>query len=483
MWGWISRRRRRQAAATLVRAPVVRARYDAAQTSDNNRNHWAYTDSLSARLANSPDVRQRLRERGRYEVANNCYARGMVSAVADIVIGTGPQLQIPRDWGNSQGRADDELVERLFDEWADEVGLGAMLWTGRVAKAVDGECCGIFRTRDSLESPVKLYPQAVETDQFSSGSTFAAFDNSEVDGIQLNDAGDVIGYWVLRHHPSESLAETPISVPADAGWIWFREERPGQLRGIPEITPALELFGQLRRFIQATLDAAEFAARPSGLLSTEAPPATDVPDGQPWERIEFERGGLLTLPNQTTLHQLKPEHPGSTFREFVEQLLVQIGRCLNLPRAVALGDASEYNYASGRLDHQAFERAVAVDQETCRQAILRKTWRAWLLEAQRIGGYLPPRWRTIDALLVRPEWIWAAKGHVDRQKEAMGAQTELNMGLTTLAAECAKRGLDWERVLAQRALEMATMAELGLLPTTEGGTDASERTDADAVDD
>ena len=37
-------------------------------------------------------------------------------------------------------------------------------------------------------------------------------------------------------------------------------DRPGQARGIPDITPALPLFAQLRRFTLAVLAAAETAA-------------------------------------------------------------------------------------------------------------------------------------------------------------------------------------------------------------------------------
>ena len=48
-------------------------RYDAAVTSDDNRRHWAAADGLSANAANSPDVRRVLRNRARYEVANNSY--------------------------------------------------------------------------------------------------------------------------------------------------------------------------------------------------------------------------------------------------------------------------------------------------------------------------------------------------------------------------------------------------------------------------
>ncbi len=55
----------------------LRAKYDAANTTLDNLKHWSRADGLSAAAANSPDVRRTLRNRSRYEVANNSYARGI----------------------------------------------------------------------------------------------------------------------------------------------------------------------------------------------------------------------------------------------------------------------------------------------------------------------------------------------------------------------------------------------------------------------
>jgi capsid protein len=61
-------------------------------------------------------------------------------------------------------------------------------------------------------------------------------------------------------------------VPARLVLHWFTPDRFGQLRGIPEITPALPLFAQLRRYTLATLTAAEIAAMLAGVMQTNLPP-------------------------------------------------------------------------------------------------------------------------------------------------------------------------------------------------------------------
>ena len=47
-----------------TRADMVRAKFDAAQSTDENTRHWSYTDSLAADASASYSVRKTLRERG-----------------------------------------------------------------------------------------------------------------------------------------------------------------------------------------------------------------------------------------------------------------------------------------------------------------------------------------------------------------------------------------------------------------------------------
>jgi len=53
-------------------------------------------DGLAADAAANPNIRYILRNRARYEVHNNSYARGMVETLANDVIGTGPRLKSKR---------------------------------------------------------------------------------------------------------------------------------------------------------------------------------------------------------------------------------------------------------------------------------------------------------------------------------------------------------------------------------------------------
>ena len=62
---------------------LLQGRYDAAQNTAEYARYWQHADGLSAAAAMTPDVRRTLRNRARYEVANNSYAFGIVETLAD----------------------------------------------------------------------------------------------------------------------------------------------------------------------------------------------------------------------------------------------------------------------------------------------------------------------------------------------------------------------------------------------------------------
>ena len=61
-------------------------------------------------------------------------------------------------------------------------------------------------------------------------------------------------------------------------------------------------------------------------------------------------------------------------------------------------------------------------------------------------------------------WFWDGQEHVDPQKEANAQQVRLQSRTTSLAAEYARQGKDWETELEQIAKEQKKMKELGIAP-------------------
>lgn len=447
----------------------IRARYDAAQTTTDNYRHWAQADSLSANRSNSRSVRKTLRERSRYEVANNCYAKGMLSTISAYMIGTGPTLELlyrgPELTSDEQTRAIAKAalqVEQAWAEWCYVRGVNRKMLTACFALDQDGESFFTLTNGSTARTPVALDLREWECDHFDA---VVAWD-LEDSGIVFNADGEPVLYAFDPDHPGDigTLRTSPEYLPADRVLHLYRADRPGQARGIPRLTPALPLFSQLRRFALASLTAAETAANLAAVTTSKDYGGDDEDAPATREVVEFERGLILDLPPGRDVMQLKAEHPISNFDEVIKAYLREIGRCLNLPRVIALGDASDYNYSSGRLDLQNFLRCMTVDRSTIFEArFMDRLLTAWIDEAILIEGFLPDLFRRSSSQWSW-SWRWPEPEHVDRQKEAEGQATELANNTTTLAREFARRGLNWESELRQRARELALLRELNMGP-------------------
>jgi lambda family phage portal protein len=469
---WLSNLFSAPKTARLRTRSVVRARYDAAVTNDDNRRHWANADGLSANSSNSPEVRRVLRNRSRYEVANNSYARGIVLTLAHDVVGTGPRLQLLTEDAEANRR-----IEQAFMLWAKAVGLPEKLRTMRMARATDGEAFAILTNNPALPTDIQLDLRLVEADQVATPD-LNRISSRSVDGIVFDASGNPSEYHVLRSHPGDGAAAILREydrVPATSVIHWFRADRPGQARGIPDIMPALPLFAQLRRFTLAVLAAAETAADFAGILYTDAPANGEADAAEPFEPIELEKRALLTMPGGWKMSQMEAQQPSTTYAEFKHELLNEIARCLNMPYNVAAANSSGYNYASGRLDHQTYFKAIRVEQSHFECVVLDRILAAWFDEAVLLPDLLPAG---LGLIADWPhQWFWDGHEHVDPAKEANAQATRLANHTTTLADEYARRGQDWETQLRQRAKELALMNELGLASLQSQPTQPTETPD------
>jgi capsid protein len=346
--------------------------------------------------------------------------------------------------------------------WTREVDLPATLRTLKNAKTVDGEGILLLTTNRRLSGPVKLGLRAVEADCLADptqgvGTVASA---SLHDGIEYDADGNPAYYHISREHPGDGTAVGLRfqRFPASQVIHWFRADRPGQLRGVPEITPALHLFAQLRRYTLA----ADFAA----VLQSDSPaPEEGVLPEDYFESLEIERGLMTTMPAGWKMNQFRAEQPTTTYPDFKWEILNEIGRCINMPINVVTGNSSKHNYASGRLDHQPYHKSVKIEQHDCEGVALSRVFMAWLGEAMYVPDLLPEGMPPFGEW--RYAWLWPGWEHVDPQKEATAQETRLKNRTTTYAAEYGRNGKDWEQEFRQAAKEKRLLDELGLTPAEQ----------------
>ncbi|MDB5310683.1 MAG: phage portal protein lambda family [Gemmataceae bacterium] len=452
----------------------VQGRYEGAETTHENEPLWRGTDYLSARAANSFQVRKTLKIRSRYEAANNSYFRGITNSLSNDLIGSGPRIQV-RSGDVGINRA----VQNAWHNWARAIGLADKLRLMAKAKVQDGEAFGLLVTNRNLartfgqqpqdpsspdvdvrtldvEDAVQLDVVVIESDQVTTPDP-GFTDYFWVDGLVLDRLGNPAEYHVLRHHPGDLFIPqlNPLKYdrwrPRDV-CHWFRKDRPGQARGVPELTPALDLFAQLRRFTKAVLAAAEAAADMALFMKTQVPANVDPADPEPFERLQLHRGMLTTLPWGTDVTGLAATQPATTYEMFVRVLLREICRCLGIPLTIAMGDFSGSNYSSGRLEHLGYHRMQRVDRQLLVECVLDKILAAWLEEAVEIPGLLPDDLTIAD---LPHRWFWDSAESINPLEEQQAQQLELQNGTKTLSAIYAEKGEDWRIALRQTAEETA----------------------------
>lgn len=460
-----------------ARSGNLRATYDAAQTNSDNVNHWTPSDELSAAAAASPAVRRILRKRSRYEIANCPLARSILRKMADYVVGTGPRLQV-----RTRDRAYNRAVEAEFARWSIATKFSRKLWQMRYAKAMNGESFAIFTTNRALPTDVKLDLRTIEADQIAD-PTFTP--QSASDGIIYDDFGNPMGYKVLKSHPGDNFILTTFSTEYDtlrAADVlhFFEEERPGQLRGIPELTSALPLFAQRRRYILSVLAAAETAADHAGIIETQQSP--EDPDNLvALDEIDIARRSLMTLPRGWKLSQLKAEQPTTTMEMFDGVLIREIARCVNMPYGIAASDSSRYNFASGKLDLMPWAKTVRIEQDSIEDVAARPTFERWYAEAVRIPGYLPPS-PIPDRMAPPHQWFWDGTDPAD-PREAGAKLTGLSGGFETHGGLWARRGDDvieqWEAEAELLGITLDEYRQLVIANVFKTPTEVAAEADAD----
>lgn len=454
------------------RKTATQGKYDAAQLTETNAAHWQNADALSAEGANTVSVRYTLRNRSRYEAANNGYFKGLLRTRRNDIVGTGPRMQvglpdtyIDPDFGTVAKTPKDaaRMIEKRFRAWMKAADIATKLRIMVEAGERDGEIFGVYFTDPQSTDAVWLNLRLIEPDQCTTPG-LVWNDPTATDGIKFDEYGNPVEYHFLKAHPGDPIWFDSWEYDAvSAQWVihWYDPDRANQRRGIPALTPSLPLFSQMRRYTLATLTAAETAANIAGIMYTDQPPPSEggnPPTFEEFDSVPIHRGSLLTAPMGWRAESFKAEQPTSTYREFKAEILAEAGRCVVAPRNVATGSSAEYNYSSGRLDHLPWQRSIAIERDRIISEILERLFRAWHHEARLIPGYLPYPLPPVEEW--ERTWHWDGFPSIDPVKEATADEIGLKNGTRTLTQIYAERGEDWEDAIRQKAREIRLARQL-----------------------
>lgn len=425
----------------------VQAKFDLAQTTSENRKHWANADGLAARAAISPAVRRVVRIRSRYEAENNSWYAGILRTAVNHIVGNGPRLQVltPNPEANQR-------IERAWRRWAQAVDLADMLRTIVEAYWRDGEVF-VMRSERPHHYPLTLDMRIFEADQVANPWYGTSWQDQFIDdGIRFDQATNELEVYVFDRHPGSN---TPLST-LTGNWYssrevlhLFRADRPGQTRGIPRATPALQTLPIMRRQELATLYSAETAANFAMYLKSNSPALDPAASPADFAEIEIARNMLTTLPAGWEIGQVEPKQPGPLYEMFQRQALQSFSRCTNMPYTLAAGTGKDANFSSFKGDMKnVWEPEVRCEQSRVEFSIIEPVLRWFLESAIYVPGLLDglPAIGDIDH-----RWHWPPLPELDAVDSANAAMIRLSTGQSTLTDEHARRGQDWDTEAARAA--------------------------------
>lgn len=425
----------------------LRAKFDLAQTSVENKKHWAAADQLSARAALSPAVRRVCRIRSRYEAENNSWYAGILRTAVNHIGGTGPRLQLLSDNEEANTR-----VEKGFQHWARLVDFAGKLRTAIEAYWRDGEVY-LMRAYSQRHQPYTLDIRVIEADQVFDPYTASVYNDPYIDdGIYFDEQTNAIAYYVYDHHPGGNV---PLSTMSGQWYSdsevahLYRADRPGQVHGIPRATPALQTLPIMRRQELATLYSAESAANFAMYLKTNSPTVDPAASPADFAEIELTRNMLTTLPEGWEIGQVEPKQPGPLYEMFQRQALMSFARCTNMPYTLASGTGKDANFSSFKGDMKnVWQPEVKSEQSRIEYCIVEPLLK-WFFEATVfVPGLLDglPPLNQVDH-----KWHWPPLPTLDEVQAAKAGAERLSTGQSSPTEEYAQSGRDWESSVVRMA--------------------------------
>ena len=461
---WFGKQQRR------TRTVTVR-RYEAAHAAWNTAWQPSWYDSRNEVAADTDAIRVRARDL----VRNRAYARRIIDAMTDALVGTGlrPTIDAPEQLASK--------AYTLWDAWGENAASGArMSMAGLQAHIVrawltDGEVLVRWRARYPEDMPglPPLQAQVIEADLLPTDLSRDLGERGQiVSGVELDRIERVVAYHLYRAHPGSRTPSRDI-VRVDAGQIahLYTPERPGQVRGVSVLAPVILSIQDL----SSALESVRVAYRAASMLvATVEGGSSDpgiAPDGIATERdgpdplldsqgraIEgLAPGMVLYAPDGKSVHIHHPQPPQG-LTEYTRAMLREIAAGVGLSYHVLSGDMSDASFAQAKLGLIAQQQRIdALREHVLRPMLLMPMWRQFIEYAQAVE--LLPR----DKSLLNVRWSRPQSATSDRYGEARAALLEIRSGLRSRTSVIEAMGRDPDEVDAEIAADAARVDRLGLV--------------------
>ena len=398
--------------------------------------------------------RQRLRSVSRDFIRNRPYAARAQSVVVANVVGSGVMPSIEADSESVAAEAMKMVSEHLMTSTIDALGVNSLPMKQRVVMSTvfaDGELLVRLRPKSGRFAaglPLPFTIELLEVDQLDHTITSNG-QNEVIEGIEYDPVGAPLAYHIWRQHPGTVTStfrrsdwESERVRAADILHI-RRLDRPGQVRGVPWLAPALLTLGELSDYQEAQILKQRMAALLAFFVKT-----TDGGDAYQGAGMkDLAPGAIVGLSEN---QEVTPTDPPKVdeYEQFMHEGLRAVAMAVGITFESLSGYLRGVNFSSGRMGRMemdklvdAWQQQIMIDQ-FC--AGVSRWFKAYaVIVSMRQGGAL----RHDNFAL---NWTAPRRALIDPTKEIPATIKSIEAGLTSLQREQRRLGNDPEQIAKER---------------------------------
>jgi lambda family phage portal protein len=432
---------------------IVRS-YDAAQT--------FRTDDWSSATKGSANSETRgalgtMRSKARDAVRNNPHATKALNVIVSNTVGSGIMPNI-----KGKTKLQTRQIQQAWREWGETTscdankkhnfyGLQALVMA---TVPESGEVLALKEVDQNQNYPIRI----LEADYIADTADTIMSEKSQsvTQGIKVDSQGVVQGYLIYDNHPGDVIANISYKErSADQVCHVYRQQRPGQLRGVTWFHSVIRALGDLNEFEQATLISKKIQACFSVLVTSTDDNGTlsaaDLKTKRERENM-LEPGAIRYLDPGEGVQVVAPAAT-TDYDPYTRSALRKIASGLGITYEAMTSDYSQVNFSSGRMGHLEFRRNVEM-------------WRWGML----IPQFCEPsfqhflKWcrevRGIPTEGVTCQWVPPSWPMIDPEKEINAARSALRSGLMSYQNAVREQGYEPE-ILINEMIEANKMLDSG----------------------
>lgn len=364
----------------------------------------------------------------------------------------------------------DDFYEKYFEGDIDFEGRlsgSRMQWMILQEVLETGECFLLECWDDNPDRMLPICYQVLESEQLDRTVDWAQDSKKGGNycrrGIEYDEKNRPVAYWFFDTNPHDVILDKYESRRVDADKVMhiYLPSRPSARGGASWFSANMQTSKDIDWYLGNELTAAALGAMLTAYIKRErrgggsAPGFTDE-DGDEHPQIKLGRGTITELGIDEEVGTIESNRPNRDAAPFIKLLLTMQGMGIGLSLLRVTGDYSQASYTSARgahLDDQAYFAVLQNWLSTKFVAKIRRDVIAKAVASNKIKSvtsveYLNNRTK-YERLAIQPP----GREQLDPDSESEGAERRMRNGTSNLQIECGLRGLNWRRVIDQKAVE------------------------------